>query len=70
MKVKNSFTGQTFDASIFTEHSSRSFHQPLLMVAGESLGTIEALALQIIEATQEERVALQQAGYILQDAAS
>ncbi|MDO9210032.1 MAG: hypothetical protein Q7V48_04690, partial [Deltaproteobacteria bacterium] len=48
------------EATISTEHSSSSYGQPVLLVNGKPVGTLEASLGQyeIIEASEEERAAL------------
>ncbi len=55
------------EAELSTEHSSSSYGQPVLLIEGEPVGTLEAALGQyeVIEASEEERAALEAAGYVL-----
>ncbi|MBT9144032.1 MAG: hypothetical protein DDT29_02446 [Dehalococcoidia bacterium] len=59
------------EATLSTEHACSSYGQPVLVLDdGTALGTADAViaGYRIVEATDEERVALTQAGYHLPDA--
>jgi hypothetical protein len=55
------------EATLSTEYSSSSYGQPVLLIEGEPVGTLEASLGQyeVIEASEEERAALEAAGYVL-----
>lgn len=64
MKIRTG-TGETFDAALTTEHSASSYGVPVLLVGGLPLGPNETFGLELIEATDEERIALRRAGFQL-----
>lgn len=57
------------EADLSTNHSASSYGQPVLFIDGRPVGTLDAVlaGYEIIEATREERAALQRAGYAFLD---
>ncbi|MBW1714966.1 MAG: hypothetical protein JRJ77_03950 [Deltaproteobacteria bacterium] len=55
------------EASITTDHAASSYGQPVLVIEGVAVGTLEAqlMAYEILDATIEERALLESAGYEL-----
>jgi len=54
------------EAVLSTDHPASSYGQPVLLIEGEPVGTLEAVlaGYEILDATEEEREALQRTGYI------
>jgi len=68
MKLKSHsplLDGWEGEAELSTEHPASSYGQPVLLVDGEPVGTLEAAVGQyeVLEASEEERKALEAAGY-------
>jgi hypothetical protein len=65
MRLRDSLTGTTVHATITVNHPASSYRVPVLVVNGEALGTIEAAGFEIIDASDQERLALARGGYHL-----
>jgi hypothetical protein len=65
MELRNSVTGERVSALITVNHAASSYGIPVLVVRGEALGTIEAAGFELVEATDQERLALARGGYRL-----
>jgi len=53
------------EAELSTDHPASSYGQAVLLIEGEPVGTLEAALgeYEVLEATEEERGALERAGY-------
>jgi hypothetical protein len=65
MKLLDPFSGKVVEATVTVNHAASSYGIPVLVVAGEALGTVEAAAFEILEASDGERLALARGGYRL-----
>jgi hypothetical protein len=65
MKIRNLVTHHEYEAELSSTHSASSYGQLVLMdkSTGEPIGKFSFLASKIIQATEEERQALKDAGY-------
>jgi len=57
------------EAELSTSHATSSYGQLVLLIDGQPVGVLDAVlaGYEIIEATREERAALQRAGYAFLD---
>ena len=72
MKLRNRLNGCEYEAALSTEHAASSHGQAVLVDAGtgEAVDQFSALVTEIVEATDDERTALQDAGYSVAGAAA
>jgi hypothetical protein len=65
MKVRHLLTKAVLEAVLSTEHPASSYGQPVLVAGGVAYGTGDEQfkALDLVEATDEERAHLERAGY-------
>jgi hypothetical protein len=68
MKLRHPVTGETVAALITVNHAASSYRIPVLVIDGEALGTIDAAGYELLDATDEERLALARGGYRLAEA--
>jgi len=64
MTLRNAATGDKVSALITVNHAA-SYGIPVLVVDGEALGTVEAAVFEIVQASDDERLALARSGYRL-----
>jgi len=65
MTLRDRLTGTMLQATISIDDAAPSYRGSVLAVDGEALGTIDAAAFEISEATDDERLALARGGYRL-----
>ena len=65
MTLRDRLTGTMLQATISIDHAAPSYRGSVLAMEGEALGTIDAAAFEISEATDDERLALARGGYRL-----
>ncbi len=68
VRVQNRVTGWSGTATLTADHAAASYGQPVVIVDGEPIGTGESWQFLLVECSDEERRALQEAGYSLQEA--
>jgi hypothetical protein len=59
MRLRHAITGEQVSALITVNHAASSYGFPVLVVNGEARGTIEAAGFELVEATDEERLAVE-----------
>jgi hypothetical protein len=66
MKLRNKLNKYEYAAMLTTDHAASSFGQPVLVDAGTSqaIDRFSVFLSEIVEVTEEEREALEAAGYI------
>ena len=65
MTLRDRLTRTMLHATITADHAASSYGLPVLVMDGEALGTIEAAGFELVEATDDERLALARSGYRL-----
>lgn len=65
MRIRNLVNDYEYEAELSTSHSASSYGQPVMVdkSTGEAIDKF-AFACSEVEATEEEREALKQAGYV------
>ena len=65
MKLRNTLNGYEYEAALTTDHAASSYGQAVLvdLATGDAVDTFSFGLAFLLEATEEERAALRQAGY-------
>ena len=69
MRIHNHLEDKTYTAKLTTEHACSSYGQPVVVLAnGEALDRFSWGVYSVVKATDQERAALEAAGYPVKEA--